>query len=146
MTLIVLDADLPGDIPSLVNTCWQAFSNPHQRHFDVFNPVHGTGPNARTEAMNSAIERTKRRNENDDTEHWQKVIDTDTDEIVGAALWNFYASNPYEDYTPMDVYWWPKGPKRDYVNELMRQYDVPLVEMAARPHICRFIHFPQIMS
>ena len=54
-----------------------------------------------------------------------------------AALWNIYEVNPYKHYAPMDVFWWPEGPKRDYINEVMKQYDAPMVEMAARPHICK---------
>ena len=137
MGYALLPAKIPDDVPELIQCCWEAFTSPPQRHFHIYHPIFGSGTTARTDAIQASIQRTISRNEHDPTELWKKVVDMDTGRIMAAALWNIYEQNPYENWTPMDVFWWPQGPKRDYVNEVMRQYDRPLMEIAGRPHISR---------
>lgn len=135
MTLKLLPAKIPEDVPELINLCYTSFENPRQAHFEVLHPIFGDrGPAERQKAIQSSVDRTLARNARDPTETWLKMVDENS-VIVAGALYNTFEENPYEHYEPTVAVWWPEGPQREYVNQLMDQHDRPMAELAAKPHM-----------
>jgi hypothetical protein len=67
---------------------FQAFQNPYNSFSKFFNPVHTT--------IDAAIEISKARHvamwKDDPASHWIKVIDKETKQVIGAALWDLNQS------------------------------------------------------
>lgn len=131
-----------GDINELTSRQCESFSNPPQPFFNVFFPVPGPEPNARAESIRQFASRQIEWHRSDPNSYWQKIVDSDTGEIAGGALWLICESNPFEGHDePMVADWYPEGPQRDFMTQALEQFVTPRLKMIPRPHVCKSISF-----
>lgn len=123
------------DFPALIACEWATFEHARTRSFRLWCPIHGSGPDARADAMAESTERQKRWHLANPASHWLKATDADG-RIVGGALWKAYASDPDEQKDFSEVYWYPEGGAREFVKQALELYDLPWKRMARRPHWC----------
>jgi hypothetical protein len=127
------------DFDSLIRVQWQSFDNPPQPFFSIFFPVLGPEPNARAESIRESTVRQIEWHRSDPTSYWQKIVDSETGEIAGGALWKICESNPFAgDEGHMVAEWYPEGTQRDFMTQALEQYVAPRVKMIPRPHVCKF--------
>lgn len=126
-----------ADFDELIDCEWQSFSNPPQPFFSIYCPVIGSGPNALAESISESTVRQLEWHTSDPTSYWQKIVDSETGDIAGGALWRICESNPFEgpeEYMIAD--WHPEGAQRDFMTQALEQYETPRVKMMPRPHVC----------
>lgn len=127
-----------NDIYELTACQCLSFDNPPQPFHSVFFPVLGHGPDAREEAVREFALRQTELHKYDPTSHWQKIVDSDTGELVGGALWKICESNPFKELDePVVADWHPEGPQRDFMTQALQQFVTPRVTMIPRPHVCK---------
>ncbi|KAI0541757.1 acyl-CoA N-acyltransferase [Xylaria digitata] len=141
MTFELQDIDPEVDFPALARCLFESYENPLQKFFHAFFPIHGTGVEAREEAVEEAAERLKLWRIHDPTSYWQKAVDTETGRIVGGALWNIYEENPFVNPQPPTVTWFPPGGSRTFVEKVLENHARPRSKAAQKPHIYLFIIF-----
>ena len=138
MPLKLEKADIAADFDALIACQWASFENPYQPFFRLFCPVlGGPGPAAHAEAMQTSIKNQRDWLDADPTSYWQKVIDTETGEIVGGALWKICPTNPFETADEnFEAYWYPEGSQRDFITQTLGQLEAPRAKMGQRPQLC----------
>ncbi|KAI8630811.1 acyl-CoA N-acyltransferase [Xylariaceae sp. FL1651] len=141
MTLDLQVIDPEVDFPALARCLFESYENPPQKFFHVFFPIHGTGDEAREEAIEEAAARLKLWHTHDPTSYWQKVVDTETGKIAGGALWNIYKENPFADPKHPAVTWFPDNSSRTFVEKVLENHTRPRSQVAQRPHVYLFIIF-----
>ncbi|KAL8947502.1 MAG: hypothetical protein Q9222_006221 [Ikaeria aurantiellina] len=130
------------EFTELIQCQWESYETPFNGFFQIYCPTIGTGPSARLDAMRESSNRQWEWHKDDSTSHWIKVIDTETDKVIGGAQWNMYPENPYVNgmETP-EPYWWPEGEGRAYVSMALEQWYAPRRERMRRPHVLLNICF-----
>ncbi|KAI9837269.1 MAG: hypothetical protein M1819_000343 [Sarea resinae] len=110
-----------ADFDSIVRAEWAAYEDPFEPFLRIIGgPYDSSSPTARAEALEESKERQKMWAHEDPTSHWLKVVNTDTGEIIGAALWNILE----DDSEPMpglyEAYYWPEGTEgRNYASHVL---------------------------
>ena len=135
-TFTLQEVDPAKDFTELIECEWDSYENPDHTFFRLFCPIHGTGHSAREDALKEATARQLEWHTSDPTSYWQKVVN-DEGKIVGGALWKICPTNPFEhpdDHS--EVYWYPKGSKRDYVAQALEIFEAPRMRMGQRPQVC----------
>ncbi|XXH05946.1 hypothetical protein Hte_012389 [Hypoxylon texense] len=127
------------DFPAIARLLYESHEDPQQDFFHVFFPIHGAGPTAREESIDEATARLKQWHTEDPSSYWQKVVDTETGVIAGAALWNIYKANPFETSKPMEVTWFPNDSSRAWAEKALEQFSAPHSREAQRPHLCMYL-------
>lgn len=88
MILIVEQVRNAAEFDAIWPMHFQAFQNPYNSFSKFFNPVHTT--------IDAAIEISKARHvamwEGNAASHWIKVMDKETQHVIGAALWELNQS------------------------------------------------------
>ena len=125
-----------ADFNELVRVEWEAYEQPYCRLIRLFFPLLDNGPDPRAEALKESIERQLQWHNEDPTSHWIKVVDTETERIVGAACWLIYEENPYSTQSDAECTWYPAGEAREMANSLMGQFLTPRTKYMEKPHIC----------
>ncbi|RWA11667.1 hypothetical protein EKO27_g3424 [Xylaria grammica] len=141
MTFKIQDIDPEVDFPALTRCFFESYEDPPQKFFHVFFPTHGTGIEAREEALIEASERLKLWHTHDPTSRWQKIVDTETGRIAGGALWHIHEENPFASPQPATVTWFPAGGSRTFVEKALENHVRPRSKAAQQPHIYLFIIF-----
>ncbi|KAK7738453.1 hypothetical protein SLS53_005972 [Cytospora paraplurivora] len=141
MTLELQEINPQADFPALARCMFDAYENPPQKFFHVFFPTHGAGDESREAAINEAATRLQLWHTHDPSSYWQKVVDTDTGNIAGGALWNIHRENPFAEPKPSEVTWFPNDGSRRYVEKALQNHNAPRAEVAQSPHLYLFIIF-----
>ncbi|MCJ1310492.1 hypothetical protein MMC25_004156 [Agyrium rufum] len=140
--------------PALIKCMWESYEDPPQSLFHLFCPILGIGCGARARAIEESTKRMQAWHDAEPESYWQKVVDVESGKIVAGALWKIYKKNPFVKYNingsggsgidenggaahggEEGAYWWPKGSRRNYVNQALEQFEKPQMELAARPHL-----------
>ncbi|KZZ90681.1 Acyl-CoA N-acyltransferase [Ascosphaera apis ARSEF 7405] len=135
----VVEVATKEDIPALVQTTYEAFTNPFYKIFYVFFP-HSCQSGTENEL--------KEYNEAGGEIVWNKVYDSDDPEkaIVGGAKWYFYQRSPHEPRPgqeqtfihPKDreADWYSKGSvAREFSNQVLQQHNAPRIQWTeGQPH------------
>ena len=81
----------------------------------------------------------KRWHTEDPCSNWRKVVDSESGKIAGAALWKIHRENPFAVPDDSEVTWFPEGGAREFVEQMIAEYDAPRAQVAQKPHICKQI-------
>ncbi|KAI0531705.1 acyl-CoA N-acyltransferase [Xylaria digitata] len=141
MALKLQEIDPETDFPALAKCLFESYEDPPQKFFHVFFPIHGTGDEARNEAIKEAADRLKLWHTHDPSSYWQKVVDEETGKIAGGALWNIHEKNPFENPTPSAPTWFPDDGSRRFVEKALENHSRPRSQVAQKPHLYLFIIF-----
>ncbi|KAI5861912.1 hypothetical protein GGS23DRAFT_611052 [Durotheca rogersii] len=129
------------DFPALARCLFESYEDPPQKFFHVFFPIHGQGAAAREAAIEEAATRLRAWHAGDPSSRWNKVVDTATGRLAGAALWNVHHENPFAAPHPSDVTWFPAGGARAFVEQALANHSRPRARAAQRAHVYLFIIF-----
>ncbi|KAF2175457.1 hypothetical protein K469DRAFT_702208 [Zopfia rhizophila CBS 207.26] len=135
------EVDPETDFPEIARCLFESYEDPPQKFFSVFFPIHGTGDEARREALEEAAQRLHFWHVNDPSSYWQKVVDTDSSKIVGGALWNIHKENPFAEQKHSEITWYPNDSSREYVAQALGKHVSPRARMAQRAHVDLYIIF-----
>lgn len=82
----------------------------------------------------------------DPTSTWLKVIDEDTQKVVGGGRWSIYEGNPYdvEGCHKVEAVWWPEGGERAVASGLLARFLESAVVNMNRPHVCKLFSSLQV--
>ncbi|KAI0810084.1 acyl-CoA N-acyltransferase [Xylaria sp. FL0064] len=139
MALQLQDIDAEVDFPALTRCLLEAYKTPPQSFIYLFfQPMRGSGAVNRQAAIEEAAARLKQWHASDPSSRWQKVVDTETGNVVGGAAWNIYMANPFGEPHAMEVTWYPNNSTRTYVEKALEHYGMPRYKAAQRPHIYLF--------
>ncbi|GAW13466.1 hypothetical protein ANO14919_028520 [Xylariales sp. No.14919] len=141
MALKLQEIDPEKDFPALANCLFESYEDPPQKFFHVFFPIHGTGDEARQEAIKEAADRLKLWHTHDPSSYWQKVVDEETGKIAGGALWNIHEQNPFANPAPSEPTWFPDDGSRRFVEKALQNHSRPRSQVAQKPHLYLFIIF-----
>lgn len=136
MALKLQEIDPETDFHELSRCLFEAHEDPLQKFFHLWFPIHGSGEQARESAIKEGATRLKRWHTEDPSSNWRKVVDTQSGKIAGASLWNIYTENPFAEPDNLEVTWFPEGGAREFVEQMLVQYDGPRSQAAQKPHIC----------
>ena len=134
MTFQLSDVNLDTEFGELIECQWLAHENPFQPFYGLFCPIYESGHEA---SMKESTSRFLSWARHDPHERWLKVVDEKTGRIVGGALYKVYEGNPFAHESEEIVDWYPDDSRRDYVSQAIVQMDVPRMEMATRPQVCK---------
>lgn len=95
-------------------------------------------PEGQAVALQEGIKRTIAKHRADPASHWIKVVENDSNRVVGAARWVVATSNPHTSPPVADAFWWPEGEQREFANLLMKQFREAWYRQMQRPHICKY--------
>lgn len=137
MPLKLQEIDPEVDFPGLTRCLFESHEDPPQKFFHIFFPIHGNTAEAREAAIDEGAVRLKLWYTEDPTSSWQKVVDTDTGIIIGAATWNTYLENPFIEYTPPEADWFPDDSSRKYAEQALQRFDAPRAHHGQKPHQCK---------
>ncbi|KAI9645891.1 hypothetical protein NHQ30_005328 [Ciborinia camelliae] len=136
MPFQLLDVNPSTDFPELIECEWTSYENPPQSFFRLFCPIIGSRATARADSLQECTARQLEWHESDPTSYWQKVIDTESGKIVGAALWKICPTNPFEhEEDHSEAYWFPEGGQRDFVTRSLQRFDAPREKLAPRSQV-----------
>ncbi|RYO78152.1 hypothetical protein DL766_009344 [Monosporascus sp. MC13-8B] len=141
MPLELQELDQDKDFPAIARCMFESYEDPPQKFFHVFFPTHGEGADARGAAIDEAATRLKTWHTHDPSSYWQKVVDTDTGNIAGGALWNIHKENPFANPKPPQATWFPNDSSREFAEQALRTHAAPRTRAAQRPHVYLFIIF-----
>ncbi|KAK2764021.1 hypothetical protein FQN54_009640 [Arachnomyces sp. PD_36] len=115
------------DFHTLIPCQWASFSNPPQPFFSIFFPILGTHPTARQDSILESTQRQIEWHNSDPTSYWQKIVDSETGDIAGGALWKICEKNPFEGVEGEEVVagWYPEGVRREFMSQALKQYVTP---------------------
>jgi hypothetical protein len=136
MAFDLQDIDPETDFPVLARCLLEAYEDPPQRFLHIFFPVNGPGAEAREAAIQEAAARLKSWHTHDPSSYWQKVVDTETGNLAGAAAWNIYKTNPFAEAHPVEVTWFPDEASRTFAEKALEIRGRPRYQAAQRPHVC----------
>lgn len=123
-----------------ISTClFESHEDPPQKFFHLWFPIHGNDEQARENAIEEGAIRLKRWHTEDPSSNWRKVVDTESGRIAGAALWNIHHENPFAVPDQLEVTWFPTGSAREFVEQMIMDYDAPRAQAAQKPHICKHL-------
>ncbi|KAK5625796.1 hypothetical protein RRF57_001512 [Xylaria bambusicola] len=137
MALKLQEIDPEKDFPALARCLFESYEDPPQKFFHVFFPIHGTGSEAREEAIKEAADRLKLWHTHDPSSYWQKVVDESTGKIAGGALWNIHEQNPFANPPASAPTWFPDDGSRRFVEKALENHSRPRAKVAQKPHLCR---------
>lgn len=126
----------PSDFPEMIAVEFESYENPYSPLIRLFFPIFGDSPEARAASLQESIARQIHLHQSDPSSHWLKVTDPTTGNIVGAANWNLYESNPHATASDVDCTWFSPGEDRDMANLLMSQLLAPRKAYMRKPHVC----------
>ncbi|KAI1875933.1 uncharacterized protein JN550_001429 [Neoarthrinium moseri] len=141
MTLKLLEIDPETDFPDISRCMFESHETPVQPFFQAFFPTHGHGDQAREDAIAEGAARLRSWHTEDPTSYWQKVVDTSTGQIAGAALWNICKEDPFAEEHQMEVTWFPNDKSRHFVEQFLQIYEEPRARVGRRPQVYLFILF-----
>lgn len=135
---LLKEIDSVTDLPKLVDCKWTSYEHPFQPFLRLYNPILGTGPNARAESSKASTARQIQGYQSDPYSHWLKVTDPNSGKIIAGAWWKFYPENPFEnDEDDFVAFWFPEGGQRDYATAAIRLHNDPRRQLAQKPHVCK---------
>ncbi|KAI1361536.1 acyl-CoA N-acyltransferase [Xylaria arbuscula] len=139
MALKLQEIDPEKDFPELARCLFESYEDPPQNFFHVFFPIHGTGAEAREEAIKEAADRLKLWHTHDPSSYWQKVVDESTGKIAGGSLWNIHKQNPFANPPATAPTWFPDDGSRRFVEKALENHTRPRSQVAQKPHLYLFI-------
>ncbi|KAI1809054.1 hypothetical protein GGS20DRAFT_573742 [Poronia punctata] len=137
--------DPAADFPAIARSMFESYEEPPQSFFHAFFPRHGETQEAREAAIAECATRLYSWHTEDPTSHWQKIIDTDTGRIAGAALWNICQENPFAHEHSMEVSWFPDDGSRRFAEQVVEIHAAPRARVGQRPQVYLFIVFTHPM-
>ncbi|KAI3331302.1 hypothetical protein F4824DRAFT_476188 [Ustulina deusta] len=141
MPLELSEVDAKVDFSALTKCLFESYDDPVQSFVDVYFAPRGENETAREERLKEATNRFADWHAHDPSSYWQKVVDTETGEIVGGALWNIHQDNPFAQPHSIEVTWFPDDGSRRFAEEFLRQYDAPRALLGQKPQVYLFIIF-----
>ncbi|KAI1347670.1 hypothetical protein F5Y01DRAFT_294503 [Xylaria sp. FL0043] len=135
MPLMLSEVDAAADFPVLVRCMLESYNDPVQSFADVYFAPRGD----HEERVREAAARFAAWHAHDPSSYWQKVVDTETGEIVGGALWNIHRDNPFAEADDhIEITWFHDEGLRKYAAEFLRQYSTPRALVGQRPQVYLF--------
>ncbi|KAI1367999.1 hypothetical protein F5Y08DRAFT_20028 [Xylaria arbuscula] len=141
MPLELHEVDAERGFPALFRALIESYENPYQSILDVHFTPCGDDEASREARLKEAADRFANWHVNDPVSYWQKVVDTDTGEIVGGACWNIHQGDPFAQTPNFEITWQPNDGSREFVGEFLRQYSVPRALVGRKPQVYLFIIF-----
>jgi len=137
MPFELLEVTSDSEFKPLIEAEWDSYEHPYTRILNTFFPIKGNTPEAHAERIADSRNRQLEEHRKSPASHWFKVIDTETQEIVGGAQWFVFEENPYatsegEDH---EITWWPVGEDREFVTALMAQFVQARMTYMQKPHM-----------
>ncbi|KAI1120429.1 acyl-CoA N-acyltransferase [Nemania abortiva] len=139
MPLEIREMDTKVDFPALAKCLYESYEDPLQKFFYVWFPIFGESETARKESLDEAAERLAKWHAEDPSSYWQKVVDTETGNIAGAALWNIHTENPFAQEHHMEATWFPDDGSRRFSEQVAEMHSAPRALLGQRPHVYLFI-------
>lgn len=137
MVLKLQEIDPEVDFYAISRCLFESHEDPPQKFFHLWFPIHGNDEQSREKAIEEGATRLKRWHTEDPSSNWRKVVDTESGRIAGAALWNIHHENPFAAPDNLEVTWFPTGGAREFVEQMITEYDAPRAQAAQKPHICK---------
>lgn len=136
MAFKLVEIDPKIDFAAISRCMFESHETPEQPFFQAFFPTHGTGHQAREQAIAEGATRLYSWHTEGPTSYWQKVVDTSTGRIAGAALWNICHEDPFAGEDQMEVTWFPNDQSREFVEQFLQVYEKPRARVGRRPQVC----------
>lgn len=131
-----------SDFNELTSCQCESFRSPPQPFLNIFVPAHGPAPNGQARLDREFASRQSEWHRSNPASYWQKIVDSDSGELVGGALWHINESNPFESHgEPLVLDWYPEGNQRDFMTQAHVQFVTPRMKMIPRPHVCKSMSF-----
>ncbi|KAI0484976.1 acyl-CoA N-acyltransferase [Xylariaceae sp. FL0804] len=141
MSLELVEVDPKTDFPAISRCMFESHEIPAQDFFHACFPIHGSGAQAREDAIAEGAVRLQSWHTENPTSHWNKVVDTDTGRLVGASLWNIHKEDPFAEEQQMEVSWFPDDGSRRFVEQMLEIYEKPRARVGRRPQVYLFTLF-----
>ena len=137
MPLQIGKVDLEKDWPDLFAAEWAAWTNPPQAVWQLMFPVNHNSVDAEAIAIREGSARQLAGSKADSHDCWVKVVDSDSNQILGGALWKFFEGNPYRAPFPeFDAIWQPDDQLRVLCNQMYTQLRAWRPKIMATAHAC----------
>lgn len=141
MALKCLPFESDADFNAMAPAIWEAFETPFTPYLRITVYLKGDSPEDRTESIEASAAGALAIHEANPNSHWIKVIDSDTNQLVGASKWVFHQLSPYTGPQELPVAtWWPEGEGRTYASNYVQQVEALKSRLYNRPHVCKFSH------
>ncbi|KAI1325443.1 hypothetical protein F5Y16DRAFT_264754 [Xylariaceae sp. FL0255] len=141
MPLEVREIDPDKDFPALLEALIESYETPNQGALHAFLIHPGEGEEGRRKRLDEAATRFAAWHAADPSSYWQKVVDTETGEIAGAANWNVHSDNPFAHEHDLEVSWCPNDGSRRFTEQFLVQYATPRAIIGQRPQVYLYIIF-----
>ncbi|KAK5993516.1 hypothetical protein PT974_06948 [Cladobotryum mycophilum] len=135
MPLKLSEVTLDSEFEELTRCQFDAFESPDCRLTELFFPRKGPSPDARDATIQAAAQSQAAWHRADPTSIWLKVMDEDSNKLVGAARWHVYEADPYAVAEEGECDWWPEGEDRNMANVIMEQFLTPRMTYMRKPHV-----------
>ena len=116
-----------------------AYQTPQNSLFDILYPfqLFSKSKNPDEAALHDLTERQWADHTGDPSSHWLKAVDTISNEIIGAALWNIYPADPClgQAIEHFAATWWPQGELRTYATEYVKRLLEHRANAVRGPHM-----------
>ncbi|KAI1412052.1 acyl-CoA N-acyltransferase [Hypoxylon sp. FL1857] len=141
MPLELREVNTETDFPALAKCLYESYEEPPQEFFHAWFPIFGTDEKARKESLEEAATRLADWHSHDPSSYWQKVVDTETGNVAGGALWNIHPENPFTEPHDIEVTWFPDDGSRKFAEEMIQLHNAPRALLGQRPQVYLFIIF-----
>ncbi|KAI0404435.1 hypothetical protein F4802DRAFT_598133 [Xylaria palmicola] len=138
MPFVLSELDAAVDFPALVKCLVESYDSPLQKFANVYFTPRGDGAAADEGRWREAADRFAAWHARDPSSFWQKVVDTETGEIVGGAAWNIHLDNPFARARSPEVTWLPDDGSRRFAEEFLRLQSAPRAVVGQRPQVFLF--------
>ncbi|CAG8961277.1 hypothetical protein HYFRA_00013556 [Hymenoscyphus fraxineus] len=104
--------------------------------FQLFHPIFGATEADVTAGLQADKERAWSSHSDNPASHWIVVVNSVTDEFVGAVQWLIFTESPFTAGIPVfEATWWPEGEGRELASQNINQTHAPRVQWMNRPHL-----------
>ena len=120
--LQIYNVDLEKDWPGLFAAEWAAWINPSQAVWQLIFPVTDKSVGAEVIVILEGLARQLAGSNADPHDCWVKVVNSDSNQILGGVLWKFFEENPYRaSFSEFDAVWQPDDQLRVLCNQMYTQ-------------------------
>lgn len=100
MPFQIKEVTTDAEMGQLMETLYESYTHPYNGFWDMF----------KGQSDEECIVRYNQWRSLDPSVHWIYVVDTETNEVVGATQWNIYTENPFgTPPPPLKAYWNEEG-------------------------------------
>lgn len=122
------------ELDAFIEMWWNARHWPYVAFSWILSPAANNTDEARAQALAESQERVWNEAQQDSRRQWLCVKDRDG-QVVGGMQWQQHLGSPFPNGCPQpQMHWWPQGPERAFVENMMAQAMTPRCLWMQREH------------